>query len=233
MLRRDDEELAHSWLDTALARFAADNDDLVLRTRSLLTRVIPDAAQHARLLNTLSMLEHMGSHKIMSTQHAADIDQPTLKHVAEEAHHAYFMKRQAEKAAEHPLEYVAADLLAPASARMYFQRLESVMTRTLSRQRSAQAVYLYMSMIVEFRALWFYGLYQQALQRARHPLSLKRVLGEEQNHLGDIANRLELAGDLNDTHTSEFLAHEKSLYRRLLTALHSALTCCVGDTAPL
>ena len=224
MLRRDDEEIAHSWLDTALARFAADNDDLVLQTRSLLARVIPDAIQHARMLNTLSMLEHMGSHKIMSTQHAADIDQPTLKHVAEEAHHAYFMKRQAEKAAERPLEYVTADLLAPASARMYFQRLESAMTRTLSRQRSARAVYLYMSMIVEFRALWFYGLYQQALQRARHPLSLKRVLGEEQNHLSDMANRLEIAGDLNDTDTSELLAHEKALYRRLLTALQSALT---------
>lgn len=223
MLRRDDKELAHSWLDTALARFAADNDDLVLQTRSLLARVVPDAPQHARLLNTLSMLEHMGSHKIMSTQHAADIDQPTLRHVAEEAHHAYFMKRQAEKTAERPLEYEADDLLAPASARMYFQRLESAMTRRLARQRSARAVYLYMSMIVEFRALWFYGLYQQTLQRLRHPLSLKRVLGEEQNHLSDIANRLDMGGELSDARTGEFLAHEKTLYRRLLTALQTSL----------
>ena len=223
MLRRDDKELAHSWLDTALARFAADNDDLVLQTRSLLARVVPEAAQHARMLNTLSMLEHMGSHKIMSTQHAADIDQPTLRHVAEEAHHAYFMKRQAEKTAERPLEYVAEDLLAPASARMYFQRLESAMTRTLARQHSPRAVYLYMSMIVEFRALWFYGLYQQTLQRLRHPLSLKRVLGEEQNHLSDIANRLDMGGELSDARTDEFLAHEKTLYRRLLTALQASL----------
>jgi len=223
MLRRDDEELTHSWLDTALARFSADNDDVMLQTRSLLARIVPDAPRHARMLNTLSMLEHIGSHKIMSTQHAADIDQATLKHVAEEAQHAYFMKRQAEKAAERPLEYVAADLLAPAAARMYFQRLESAMVRTLARQRSARAVYLYMSMIVEFRALWFYGLYQQALQRARHAMSLKRVLGEEQNHLGDIANRLDMAGELSDARTSEFLTHEKALYRRLLTALqHSA-----------
>ena len=28
MLRRDDTELSHSWLDGALARFTADNDDL-------------------------------------------------------------------------------------------------------------------------------------------------------------------------------------------------------------
>ncbi|HEX5048188.1 MAG TPA: hypothetical protein VFX89_13800 [Gammaproteobacteria bacterium] len=219
MLRRDDRELSHSWLDGALARFTADNDGLVLQTRTVLGRIVSDTAQHARLLNTLSMLEHLGSHKIMATQHAPDIDQPTLKHVAEEAGHAYFMKRQAEKTADRPLEYVAADLLAPAAARMYFQRLEAALARVLGRQGSARAVYLYMSMIVEFRALWFYGLYQQTLQRAKHALSLKRVLGEEQNHLHDMATRLEAAGELSDARVSDFVARERSLYSRLLGAL--------------
>jgi hypothetical protein len=223
MLHRDETELSRSWLDGALARFAVDNDDLVLQTRSLLARLVPDAPRHARLVNTLSMLEHIGSHKIMSTQHAANIDQPTLKHVAEEAHHAYFMKRQAEKTAERPMEFVPDDLLAPAAARMYFQRLESAMVRTLARQHSARAVYLYMSMIVEFRALWFYGLYQQTLQRARHALSLKRVIGEEQNHLGEIATRLEVAGELSDARTEELLGCEKALYVRLLGALQRAV----------
>jgi hypothetical protein len=219
MLRRDDRELSQSWLDGALARFAADNDGLVLQTRAVLGRIVSEVALHARLLNTLSMLEHLGSHKIMATQHAPDIDQPTLKHVAEEAGHAYFMKRQAEKTADRPLEYVAADLLAPAAARMYFQRLEAALARLLGRQGSARAVYLYMSMVVEFRALWFYGLYQQTLQRARHALSLKRVLGEEQSHLHDMATRLEAAGELSDARVSDFVARERALYSRLLTAL--------------
>jgi hypothetical protein len=222
MLSRDDSELPRSWLDGALARFAADNDGLEHATRSLLARLVPDATRHARLVNTLSMLEHMGSHKIMSTQHGAAIDQPTLRHVAEEAGHAYFMKRQAEKTAARAMEYVPSDLLAPASARMYFQRLESAMLRALGPERSARAVYLYMSMIVEFRALWFYGLYQEALQRARHPLSLKRVIGEEQNHLDDMAARLEAAGDLSDDRVAAFLDAERSLYSRLLSSLERA-----------
>ena len=223
MLCRDDTELAESWLDGALARFTADNDDLVLQTRSLLAAIVADTPRHARLANTLSMLEHIGSHKIMTTQHGADIDQPTLKHVHEEAGHAYFMKRQAEKTAQRPLEYVEGDLLAPASARMYFQRLEAAMLRTLPQQRSARAVYLYMSMIVEFRALWFYGLYQQTLERARHPLSLKRVLGEEQNHLGDVAHRLESEGELSDARTAEFVSYERALFDRLLAAMQRAV----------
>jgi len=223
MLRRDDTDLAESWLDGTLARFTADNDDLVPQTRSLLSRIVGDAPSHARLANTLSMLEHIGSHKIMTTQHGADIDQPTLKHVHEEAGHAYFMKRQAEKTAGRPLDYVDDDLLAPAASRMYFQRLEVAMLRALGQRRSARAVYLYMSMIVEFRALWFYGLYQQTLQRAGHPLSLKRVLGEEQNHLRDVAERLETSGELSDARTAELVGYERLLFGRLLAAMQRAV----------
>jgi hypothetical protein len=223
MLQTADNLPSRSWLDGALARFDVDNGELVARTRVLLDRVIAAPARHARMINTLSLLEHMGSHKIMATQHSSSIDQATLKHVAEEAHHAYFMKRQAEKTAERPLEYVADDLLAPASARMYFQRLESAMVRTLDTVGSSRAAYLYMSLIVEFRALWFYGLYQAALNRAQHALSLKRVLGEEQAHLGDMAERLEAGGELDAAHLEQFLAAERTLYKRLFGALERAV----------
>jgi hypothetical protein len=213
---------ALSWLDGALARFDADNGDLAPRTRALLDVIVADSNRHARMINTLSLLEHMGSHKIMATQHSVAIDQATLKHVAEEAHHAFFMKRQAEKTAERALEYVADDLLAPCSARMYFQRLEGATVRALGERRSARAAYLYMSMIVEFRALWFYGLYEQALKRAQHALSLKRVLGEEQAHLGDMAERLQAAKELDDARAAQVLAAERKLYARLLGALEQA-----------
>jgi hypothetical protein len=212
-----------SWLDGALADFDGENDALAARTRALLERVIAEPARHGRLINTLSLLEHMGSHKIMATQHSAKIDQATLKHVAEEAQHAYFMKRQAEKTTARRLEYVAGDLLAPAAARMYFQRLERAMVRTLGPQRDSRAVYLYMSMIVEFRALWFYELYQSALQQARHALSLKRVLGEERAHLADMADRLAGIGDSAGVHTAEFLRVEKLLFARLLRGFEQAV----------
>jgi len=218
MLHPAESVAPRSWLEGALARFSIDNDGLVARTRTLLDVLVADPKRHARMINTLSLLEHMGSHKIMATQHSASIDQATLKHVAEEAHHAFFMKRQAEKTAERALEYVADDLLAPSSARMYFQRLEGATLRALGETRSARAAYLYMSMIVEFRALWFYGLYEQALKRARHALSLKRILGEEQAHLGDMAERLEAGRDLDDTRAAEVLAAERKLYTRLLGA---------------
>jgi hypothetical protein len=211
-----------SWVDQAQSRYADTNAALVLKTRALLNRIIGDDTLHPRLLNTLSLLEHMGSHKIMATQHGAAVDQSTLRHLAEECHHAFFMKRQAEKAAARPLEYVADDLLAPLAARMYFQRLEATLVRALEAEQSTGAAYLYMSMIVEFRAVWFYSLYQQALARHSHPLSLKRLLGEEQNHLTEMAERLDHAAELSDDRVDRFVSAEHSLYRRFLESLHQS-----------
>ena len=139
------------------------------------------------------------------------------------------MKRQAEKTAERALEYVAADLLAPPAARLYFQRLEAVTVRALGAGRSSRAAYLYMSLVVEFRALWFYGLYQEALQRARHALSLKRVLGEERAHLLDMSDRLDADGDAGGAHAAELLRAEKRLFARLLRGLEREVGPPLGD----
>jgi hypothetical protein len=224
MLDARRENLERAWVDQAQARFDELNADLVLKTRALLNRIADDERLHPRLINTLSLLEHMGSRKIMATQAGAGIDQPTLRHLAEECHHAFFMKRQAEKLAARPLEFVDADLIAPAAARLYFQRLEASTVRRLEAERSLGAAYLYMSMIVELRAVWFYTLYQQALRRHSQGFSLKRLLGEEQNHLTDMAERLEHAGDLSDARVDAFVQTEHSLYSRLLVSLQQSAT---------
>ena len=65
-------------------------------------------------------------------------------------------------------------------------------------------------------------MYEQALKRARHALSLKRVLGEEQAHLGDMAERLEAGNELDDERATEMLSAERTLYARLLGALERA-----------
>jgi hypothetical protein len=215
--------LGEPALYEAQRRFGELSADLELQTRSLLNRIVGDDALHPKLINTLSMLEHMGSDRIMATQHGAAIDQATLRHLTEECHHAFFMKRQAEKAAKRALAYDADDLLAPVAARIYFRRLEASMLRALLREGSPAATYLYMSMIVELRAVWFYGLYQQVLSRHGHPLSLKRLLGEEQNHLTEMAARLGHAGHLSDARVELFVDTERALYGRFLDSLRRAV----------
>ena len=210
---------AGTLVDRAQSCFETMNAGLVATTRTLLDRIAGDARLGPRMLNTLSMLEHMGSHKIMATQTGTAIEQATLRHLAEECQHAFFMKRNAEKAAGRPLEYEPRDLLAPRAARWYFQRLEASLLRLLSSEGSAASCYLYMSMIVELRAVWFYSLYQHVLQHQGQPLSLKRLLGEELNHLTEMAERLEHAGELSDARIENFVGREHALYGRLLDSL--------------
>jgi hypothetical protein len=208
-----------SWLEKTVAEFDADNVDVRAVSERLLDGILPDRKLHARFLNTLSLLEHMGSHKIMSTQHSTHIDEFTLRHVAEEAHHAFFMKHQAEKLGAHACDYSDEFLLAPASTRMYFQRLEAGLVRKLAALPNRRAAYLYMSMIVEFRALWFYEMYQHSLRRHDIDVSLKRILGEEQHHLDEMAQRLAAGGDLDPAIVRDALGLERRLYKRMISAM--------------
>jgi len=212
-----------SWLAETVAEFEVNNAELRAASERLLDHVLVDRALHARFLNTLSLLEHMGSHKIMATQHSTAIDEFTLRHVAEEAHHAFFMKRQAEKVGERACDYSDAYLLAPATARMYFQRLEAGLVRRLATVPNRRAAYLYMSMIVEFRALWFYQMYQECLRRYDIDVSLKRILGEEQNHLEEMARRLAEQGSLDSDAVRDALQLEQRLYKRMISAMATTI----------
>lgn len=102
--------------------------------RRYLDRIIPDREQHAKFMNMLSMLEHMGSRKIMVSQmHKGDtLNEDTLKHLAEEARHAYFFKRQAERAAQRSLDgWVEDNTTARVPALMYFGRMDAGITKML------------------------------------------------------------------------------------------------------
>jgi len=204
-------------IQKTITDFEARNRHLAGRVTDLLDTVSNSALLHGLFLNTLSMMEHIGSRKIMVTQARTDMDQPTLKHLADETRHAFFMKRQAENASARPMTYGTDDVLAHAAARMYFQRLELTMRNALP--RSATSVYLYMSMIVEFRATWGYGIYQGALHRAKRDVPLKSLLAEEHQHLEDMAARLEVTGALSESLLGQFIGHEQRGFERLLGAL--------------
>ena len=82
----------------------ANNADLEAPVRAFLTEIVEQPEQHAKFMNMLSMLEHMGSRKIMLSQMNRTLTEDSLKHLAEEARHAYFFKRQAERAAKRALD---------------------------------------------------------------------------------------------------------------------------------
>lgn len=187
------------------------------RLRALLARVSAAPQLHARFLNTLSLLEHIGSRKIMATQSGAPGGE-TLQHLAEEARHAFFFKRQAEAAAGHPLAYGAGEIMAGPQARAYMARLDAF----IARGAKGMAAYLYMSLVVELRAIWFYRIYQDVLAAAGRPIRLTGLLAEETRHLQEMGERLAALGEDVEARLPSFTAYEETRFSHLLCGLERA-----------
>jgi len=204
--------------------FEAANQPFADRLTACMGTLTTDRSLHARFLNTLSMMEHMGSRRIMMTQSNAGLGQETLKHMSEEVRHAFFFKRQADKMAGRPLDYGDVDMIAAPFARMYFKRLESYIALDVQGEaKPLRIVYLYMSMIIEFRAVWSFELYQACLDTAGIKLSLKSLLAEEQGHLAEMEeNLVNLDADTSER-VNRFLAKERVLFDRLLGRLEAAV----------
>ena len=178
--------------------------------RSYLDKIIKDRAVHAKFMNMLSMLEHMGSRKIMLSQmHKGDsLNEDTLKHLAEEARHAYFFKRQAERAAAHSLDGWNDDnTTARVPALMYFGRMDAGISKIVG----DEAAYGWVSLIIELRACWLYNIYQDALDASDYQLSLKSLIAEEDGHLAEM---YEMCGS-DTTRLRELSAYETELFGKL------------------
>ena len=192
--------------------------------RSFLSVLVHDAPAHAQFMNMLSMLEHMGSRKIMVSQmhRQEELTEDTLKHLAEEARHAYFFKRQAERIAGETLDgYVDTNTMCRVPALMYFGRLDAGISKRVTggndKDPDNQA-YPWVSLIIELRACWLYHIYHEVLADSPVKLSLKSLLAEEDMHLAEM---FEMVGENTDL-LRELSAYETELFGKLWTQLETA-----------
>lgn len=208
----------------SLAEVEARSADLVAPVRTRLRAFCADPDAHVRFLNMLSLMEHIGSRKIMASQAHGALGCEVLKHLAEEARHAFFFKRQAEKVARRPLGYAAAETMAVGAARMYLGRLDAGIKRQIGRPAHPEIPYLYASMIIEVRAVWAYGLYQAVLDETGTALSLKSLMAEEELHLPQMTERLLALGEDLGQRVPPLAALEDGLFRRLWQAIEADAT---------
>ena len=205
-----------------LSEIEASSDDLVdpVRRRLVWWDERPD--QHARFLNMLALMEHIGSRKIMVSQTRGPLGQEILKHLAEETRHSYFFKRAAESLARRPLQFDDCDALCPTSAKMYFGRLDASIGEALGEGVYVEVPYLYVSLTIELRAIWTYRLYHDVLAERPGRLSLKSVLAEEELHLEQMTRRLQDLGAAPETLVPGFARIEDRLFRGFWATLDRA-----------
>ncbi len=184
------------------------------RVETFLKEIIEDRPHHARFLNMLAMLEHLGSRKIMISQMDQPMSQDTLQHLAEEARHAYFFKRNAERVAGQALDgWTDENAMCRIPAAMYFGRLDAGITKRVSEKKA----YGWVSLIIELRACWLYAIYQKALEASSDHMSLKSLLAEEDRHLAEM---FEMCGE-DYGELKALSALETSLFVKLWEALEA------------
>jgi len=215
---------------SALSRLERTSRDITDAVTARLKELSANPQPHARFLNTLSLLEHVGSRKIMTSRAAGNFDQESLQHLAEETRHAFFLKRIAERVAGRALPYSREDAYALPSARMYMSRLDAHIAGALGGAQAGVLPYLYMSLIVELRAVWFYRLYQAALAETGAGFSLKSLLAEEEIHLERMQARVDGLDTQSDANLERFCAFEDRRFRVLWHSIEAAMK--PGDMQP-
>ncbi len=184
--------------------------------RAFLTALVQNEKSHAKFLNMLSMLEHMGSRKIMVSQmnKSETLDQDTLQHLAEEARHAYFFKRHAERINGAAMKgWTDANTMCRVPALMYFGRMDA----GISKQVGDGAAYGWVSLIIELRACWLYRIYDEVVEAQDIHLPLKGLIAEEDGHLEEM---FAICGENYDL-LKTLSAYETELFVKLWAALEA------------
>ncbi|MGA0559882.1 hypothetical protein ACO2Q8_24685 [Larkinella sp. VNQ87] len=193
----------------------------------LLTHLVADDTLHARWLNTLSMMENTGARKISAAEPKTTVDLLMLKHAAEEARHAYYLKKQIQKLSKADCPtYEPAYLLAPTDSHAYLNRLDVQVCRYLktalglSGAELKYAAYLLVTYAIEVRADKLYPVYQDVLTEAGSKVNVRSIIVEEEGHLAEMLRQMEtFFGDAWQTHAERAVAIETGLYAAWLESL--------------
>lgn len=191
-----------------------------MKIQEILDNIIADNTLHARFLNTLSLMENTGARKISASEDKTKVSYIVLKHAAEEARHAFYLKKQISKVgdiANYPT-YEDDYLLAPFASYSYLHWLDIQVSRYLKNELELSgsdlrfAAYLLVTYSIEVRADELYPVYQEALDKAESKVNMKSIILEEEGHLAEMKIQLEQFSPNWETHARHACDLEEALF---------------------
>ena len=193
--------------------------------------VVKDAGVHARWLNTLSMMENAGAKKIKKCEHPILANEIILKHSAEEARHAYYLKKQIRKIVKDDCPtYEKKYLLAPNQTYYYLHALDIQVCRFLKKNYGYKgddlkyAAYLLVTYAIEVRADELYPQYQELLTATQSPVNVKSIIAEEINHLKEMTHQLKEFSPHYEALCKTSIEMETKLFDEWMSAVQKEIT---------
>lgn len=191
------------------------------QVKLFLVRIIETPSIHALFLNTISLMEHIGSRKILLTQSNEHTTEFILRHASEEARHALFFKKKIEYILPNlNLGYSNHELLAGLSAKIYFQKLDATVRKSirqmnLSHSNRTYLNYLYTTTVIEIRATNLYKIYNEVLIQRNFGFHLNGLLAEEEGHLAEMESEIQRLDSESKVRLDQLLQQEEKLFRKL------------------
>lgn len=204
-------------------------DAATVRLSALLDAVDRSDLLRARFLNTLSYMEHIGATKIARSQSGPQADFMSLKHAAEEARHAFFLKKLCLKVQPGACpDYGHPHLLAPLPSRQYLYRLDLHAARLckaagLEGAALRRLAYLLVTYAIEVRADALYPVVEAHLERYPGRVSVASIIAEEEGHLAEMEAALLAYPPALQALREQLLAYEAQLYEAWMQALEAEL----------
>jgi len=193
---------------------------------SILPQIISNNQLHARWLNTLSLMENTGARKISASEDPVTVTYIILKHAAEEHRHAFYLKKQIEKAGKELCPTYADEyLVAPAYSKYYLNVLDVEVSRYLKKDLGLSgkelrfAAYLLVTYAIEVRADELYPVYQEALENAGSKVNVKSIILEEEGHLEEMIAQLHKFSPDWQRHADKAVEIETRLFNDWVEAL--------------
>ncbi|MEO8796222.1 MAG: hypothetical protein ABI390_12195 [Daejeonella sp.] len=198
--------------------------------KEILSAIIADPQQHAKWLNTLSLMENTGARKISASEHKTDVTLIILKHAAEEHRHAFYLKKLIAKVGEGLCPTYHSDyLIAPAQSRYYLNMLDVEVCKYLKSELGLSgndlkfAAYLLVTYAIEVRADELYPIYQSALDAAGSKVNVKSIILEEEGHLEEMLSQLQNFSPEWKTYADKSVEFESRLFNEWVKSLEAEL----------
>jgi len=198
--------------------------------RKIVDKIVQSDKSHAKWLNSLSMMENTGARKISKYEHPVHTNIIVLKHAAEEARHAYYLKKQISKLTKDACpDYSYQYLLAPIESYHYLQQLDVEACRYIKGKLHLEGralkhgAYLLVTYAIEVRADMLYGIYQDALTKHGAKVNVKSIIAEEEGHLEEMQRMLEVFHPEWKQLAEDMCGVENKLFERWVIAISKVL----------
>ncbi len=201
-----------------------------MELKEVILKIVASPELHAKWLNSLSMMENVGARKISASEHDHLVDEIVLKHAAEEARHAYYLKSQIKKTGfEGCKTYLMDELLAPVQSQQYLHALDTSISRYLKKNLNFSgndlryAAYLLVTYAIEVRADELYPVYEEVLRSIESKISVRMIVVEEQGHLEEMIQQMDDFFGNWEAHGDFALSIEKKLFEKWMTAVATSI----------